>query len=200
MTSAAVQTDIGKKAKGYWCVGLHFLQLAELASQQLVAQRNALTMVSDAPIDFLDYHTATAWSDFRIGVPILFNFLHGIEVTLKGFLHLAGNPPKQNHGLTKLCSDFSAHFNGSDIATISAHYILSTDPNLPLSKFFAENNLSIDRWHEALRYPETKGGDSFTHMPLMYSGLGGVEFWSSIEEAARQIRLSAVALAEAQGY
>ena len=199
MNCNAIQSDIGKRAKGFWCIGAYFLQLAELASQELVTHGNSHAVVSNTPIDSLDYHTYTAWSDFRIGVPVLFNFLHGIEVTLKGFLLLSGNPPK-NHQLTKLCSDFSTHFGGSKIANIASSYVFSTDPDFPLTKFLAANNLSIDKWYEALRYPETRGGDSFTHLTLMYAGIDGVKFWSSIAEAAKTVRLAAVALAEANGY
>jgi len=73
-------------APGYLTVGTYFLQLSELACGQLECNGNKWFIVSDLPIEPDRYDEQTLWSDHRIGVPILFNFFHGVELILKDFL------------------------------------------------------------------------------------------------------------------
>lgn len=40
-----------------------------------------------------NYYQKTKWNDFNIGVPILFNFYHGLELCMKGLLQEIGKLP-----------------------------------------------------------------------------------------------------------
>ena len=46
-----------------------------------------------------EYEHKTRWNDFNIGIPILFNFYHGLELFMKGLLQEIGklNDIKMNH-------------------------------------------------------------------------------------------------------
>ena len=47
------------------------------------------------------YYQKTKWNDFNIGVPILFNFYHGLELCMKGLLQEINKlPTNKTHGLT----------------------------------------------------------------------------------------------------
>ena len=100
----------------------------------------------------------------------------------------------------ELLTTFEKSQQNTDLAkTISAN-VRSIDPNSPLGTFMTNNSIQIDKWFEALKYPESTKGQSFSHIDLKYGGLDTVPFWQSIGEATRQVRLQAVALSRERGY
>ncbi len=187
------------KSLGYWTLSLHFLQLAEASCALLVITENTFVVISDAPRGPSEYDEATRWSDHSVGIAILFNFFHGIELLLKGFISASGTAPP-HHRLTELLTTFEKSQRNSDLAkTISAN-VRSIDPNSPLGTFMTNNSIQIDKWFEALKYPESTKGQPFNHIDLKYGGSDTVPFWQSIGEAARQVRLQAVSLSRELGY
>lgn len=187
------------KSLGYWTLSLHFLRLAEASCALLAATENPHVVISKAPLGSNEYSEATLWSDHSVGIAILFTFFHGIELILKGFISVSDTAPN-HHRLTELLTTFEKSQQNTDLAkTISAN-VRSIDPNSPLGTFMTNNSIQIDKWFEALKYPESTKGQSFSHIDLKYGGLDTVPFWQSIGEAARQVRLQAVALSRERGY
>lgn len=43
-----------------------------------------------------NYDKKTRWNDFKIGVPLLFNYYHGLELLMKGLLQETNNLPQKN--------------------------------------------------------------------------------------------------------
>ncbi len=43
------------------------------------------------------YDQKTRWNDFKIGVPLLFNYYHGLELLMKGLLQETNNLPPKKH-------------------------------------------------------------------------------------------------------
>jgi hypothetical protein len=170
----------------------HFLRLAEGAARKLVKSKNTLTVVSGSEISADEYFRKTRWSDHAIGVAVLFNFYHGIELILKGCLLLDGQV-KTSHRLTTLFRDFQSKHGASPLAQELAKYIVAIDESSPIGRFLSENRISIDRWYEALKYPKSKGGEAFSHWNLQYGGGSTVKFWRGIKKGAVGIRKSAVA-------
>lgn len=181
-------------AFGYWRLATHFLGLVEAAAQELVNSENAWVIVSDEDVGEAAYERATKWSDHTVGIAILLDFFHGIELMLKGFIALDGNVPR-HHRVRELLADFEASHPGTEVSVLMATYTTNLDRGSPLGVFLTANGLDIDSWNEALRYPESKKGEPFDHLRLQYGGLGTVDFWQALGSAAREIRVASVRLA-----
>jgi hypothetical protein len=179
---------------GYWQLGEQFLILAEGACRELVRSDNAWVVVTtDRPLTDDQYHEATKWSDFNIGVPVLFNLYHGVELLLKGFIALSG-PPSTGHSLTNLLTRFESSYSDSAFGQRVRQLVLEVDSASPFGRFLAENELRIDQWYQALKYPESLAGQRFSHGPLRYGSDEAVGFWKACGETAKGLRLDSVHL------
>ena len=187
-----------EQALGYWSVGTHFLRLAEGACKELASSENAWVVTSKDTISSENYAEATRWSDHSVGIAVLFNFFHGIELLLKGFIGLKETVPR-HHKLTALYTIFEKHYGQSDLASLINTLVRSIKPSSPLGQFFSDNGITIDKWYEALKYPESMDGQTFSHFALKYGGVETVSFWSEIGKAAMNLRLQAVALSREGG-
>jgi hypothetical protein len=166
--------------------------LAESAARQLCKNKNTLTVVSGEPISADEYAKKTRWSDHALGVAVLFNFYHGIELTLKGCL-LLENSPKTGHRLTPLLAEFEKKHKDTALASALAAHIRGIDASSPLGKFLTHNNVTIDSWYQSLKYPKATDGSTFSHWSLQYGGKSTIKFWRGIKKGAVTIRKSAVA-------
>jgi hypothetical protein len=185
-------------ALAHWTMAVNFLRLTEGACGQLVAGKNAHVLVTDSPTDPLQYRHMTMWSDHSVGVPILFNFFHGIELILKGFIATASKVPT-HHFLSKLHCEFEILFPRTVLGETISKFVCDIDPNSPLGRFNIANGINIDSWYQALKYPTSTKGKSFTHVELRYGGMRTVDFWESIELGSSSIRMDAVELARFSG-
>lgn len=184
----------------YATLGMQFLRAAENSCAELVKRDNCLTVVlnQDESFDIEAYEEATGWSDHRIGVPIMFTFFHGLELTLKAFLTQAGMARK-SHRLTELLTEFESIYPNTTLAALLRQSIVGIDADTPLGTFLDRNSSTVDSWYQTLKYPETMSGLSVTHTALKYKGSDGAPFWQSIGQAAREIRIECIALARSRG-
>lgn len=180
----------------YWLLGAQYLQLAEASCNELVASKNAhfVTEAGRLP-SATDYKEKTKWSDHTVGIAVLFNYFHGIEVILKGFIVLAGDAVPRHHKLTALLSDFEAKFPESTVANLIRSSTIEQDVDTPLGRFFQINEISVDAWYEALKYPESNKGQLFSHNALKFGGENVIPFWEIIAQSSQQICIEAVKLA-----
>lgn len=181
------------EAFDYWIIGIQYLRLSEAACQELVKQENVHGVVFSGPWDWEDYLEVTKWSDHSIGIAILFNFFHGIEVLLKGFISLRRSTPK-HHKLTDILREFEKEFPESGLSSLARKHTVDLDPSSPLGLFLAKNRVSVDEWYVALKYPESTKGHTYTHADLKYGGSNTLNFWKSIGETAVDLRKEAVKL------
>lgn len=187
---------------GYATLAIQFLRLAENSCDELVARHNSTVVMMDGtnPIDFQTYEQMTRWSDTQIASPILFSYLHGIELMLKAFLAPAGRlPTKKVHKLTQLLALFLEDHGNSKLATLLRQCVLEVEPQSPLARFFSQNGVSIDSWYETLKYPSTNSGKLLSRMALQYGGEAQVPFWVEVGAAANKLRLASVHYAREQG-
>ncbi|MGY4829170.1 hypothetical protein ACVNIS_11375 [Sphaerotilaceae bacterium SBD11-9] len=184
----------------YATLGMQFLRAAENSCAELVKRDNCLAVVfnSEQGFDMEAYEEATGWSDHKIGVPILFTFFHGVELTLKAFLVPAG-VGKKNHRLTQLLAEFESIYPNTKLAAHLRQCITGIDAAAPLGAFLDRNAATVDSWYQTLKYPETMNGLPVIHTALKYKGTDGVPFWESVGDAARDIRLECIALARSVG-
>ncbi len=186
----------------YATLAFQFLRMAENCCDELVARDNATCVVMDGtnPIDFHMYEQMTRWSDTQIASPILFNYLHGIELMLKAFLAEAGRMPKKKaHKLTQLLVLFLEDHGESELATLLSQSVLEFEPNSPLGRFLSHNGESIDSWYETLKYPSTNSGKSLSRIALNYGGEDQVQFWAQVGATAKKLRLACVLYARQKG-
>lgn len=173
------------EALGFWTIGLQYLHLVEAVISETIAQRNAHFILSDEEMGWDQYNQKTKWSDFRLVIPVLFDFYHGLETVLKGFLVIAGVPPKIEHRLTGLVAAFEDIFPDSVIVKIANKYIKQDQLPDMLKSFCATSGITIDDYYQALKYPQSVCGNVYNHYPLKYKGPGGVLFY---EELAKDIK------------
>tara|TARA_R110002033_G_scaffold145280_1_gene183029 strand:- start:204 stop:788 length:585 start_codon:yes stop_codon:yes gene_type:complete len=134
------------------------------------------------------YYQKTKWNDFNIGVPILFNFYHGLELCMKGLLQEIGKlPTNKTHGLTgyyKLILENETEFIPEIITSINK--VLNI--NNTFSSFFKINNSDVDKYYQLLRYPESiKDDNLFLHGEIRGKEKIGLENFESIKNSCSEI-------------
>lgn len=193
----------------YLKLGTHFLLLAELGYRQVIASGNEPGEIFDIPPGPFDWETSvkefferTQWVNRGVGIPLLFNFYHGIELILKGFLAGSSSPPA-HHKLSQLLTSFKGSFpsDGAGLANAVVPFVNEIDNASPLGNFLSKNQISIDDWYEALKYPASTKGMRFAHTPLTWEIIEDrLTFPKFIEAGAAEIRKQAVELAKEIEY
>jgi len=182
------------EALGYWTIGIQYLHLAEMVTAETIAQGNKFVVVADAEVPWERLLAETKWSDHELIIPLLFDFYHGVEVLLKGFLIRKGKLEKKNHSLSSLLATFSIEYPGHQIGVVLEKYITAKALVEPLASFCKKSGITIDEYYQALKYPESTKGTAYRHTPLKYHGESGLAFFSQINSDIKNLRLEAVAL------
>jgi hypothetical protein len=184
---------------GYWTLGAQFLTLTCVSCSKIVNSGNKFAVIIKLP-PHNKCDDADEWSDSSVGIPVLFCFFHGIELILKGFLSATGSQKqKPHHRLTELLSDFISVHPDTDLAkqiTVALFPRAST----PIGSFLEHNKITIDDWYEALKYPESKKKQRFSHIDLKYGGHTTISFWNHIYEQSLAMRKEAARLSKSLGY
>lgn len=157
------------RTTNYIAFAYQFLQIARESINEMEKQGNSTSIWYDAPDqkslkyedDWAEYEFITRWNDMNVGVPVLFNFYHGLELYMKGLLQTQNLlPPKKNHDLVKLykiITDNQDKFTSDIIVLLEKH--LSIDS--PFNEFFYDNSLTPDQFYQCLKYPEDLKGNEF---------------------------------------
>lgn len=143
-----------------------FFNLTREAINEMVKQGNHNVTFSDPQPNekegWRSYEEQTRCNDFNIGVPILFNFYHGLELFMKGLLQEQGHEEKiTGHRLTDLECALKRKTPGlpeSILDILNIHLSNRSQYN----DFFAKNNSGVDNFYELLKYPESKKDKSFS--------------------------------------
>ena len=178
----------------YWRLGIQYLHLTQQASDEISKQRNAWLVVGEGP-EPIDYAERTKWSDHMVATPVLFSFFHGIELMLKGFAALKGprtKPP--NHSLSALASAFNDEQNDAVISQFLEKYLKAATVPSPLKEFLAASHTDIDKYYQALKYPESAAGQEYIHNELYYKGEWGLSFYSQLRDDIAAVRPALVCL------
>lgn len=184
---------------GFWTVGIQFLRLVKASTTELVDSGNPHVIFSDSEVGRDRYDYITRWADHNVAIPILFNFYHGIELILKGFISL-NKPPPSSHNITCLLNEAGDSTSRPNEFFDFIDTFVSKIPKDSLLREFTEiNSISIDSWYEALKYPISRQGQEFHHYPLKYGGEGTISFWRDIENACDYIIRESEALATKLG-
>jgi hypothetical protein len=182
-------------AMRYWNLGIQYLHLTQHVSSQVVESGNLWVVAGEPNYPDTEYFEKTKWSDFMLATPLLFNFYHGVELMLKGFVALAsGQPVKRSHKLTDLAASFFMYHPGAEPGPFLSKYLNANTAPSPLREFFAASKTDVDMFYEALKYPDGGGGKQFLHNKLHYQSEWGVPFYSELRDDILSARQSFVRL------
>lgn len=172
----------------------NFFHVVEIVLTETITVGNLQNYVGP-PIEDIQkvYKQMTNWSDFRVIIPILFNFFHGLELNLKGINYLTEIPcsKKINHRLSDLFEKFKEnHSNQTTLINIFNYYIFP-NASCEILKTFYETNEIIDssQFYEIFRYPYTKEIiKSFDYKDIRNLGEKGISFYQKIIDDIDKIR------------
>jgi hypothetical protein len=161
---------------------------------------NRHAVASELPLSPEEYSSQTKWSDHSVGIPIMFNFYHAVELLLKGFLVASTGESVTGHHLTSLLEKLEKAMPQTNFGVVASRVIRDIPPESPIGRFLSSNRLTIDRWYEALKYPELTSGQMVTHIDLKYGASQELPHWEALRSATEELRTSAVKLACERGY
>ena len=121
-----------------------------------------------------------------ISIPVLFNFYHGIELILKGYIIFSNNEDRTTHGISNLLEYISEQIGKDNEFIILLDKYINPKENI-ISDFLTKNNINIDNWYQALKYPESNQRIKYNHFSLKYGGDRTIEFWQELSKDSLEI-------------
>ena len=185
----------------FWSMGIKYLHLVRVNAEQVVDAKNrtVATWWGDRTIEeeASELDRQTKWSDERLLEPLLFNFFHGLELLLKGFiLSSAGTNQKLDHRISRLLKSFMIDFpNEHELIKVFKKYLTQSEMPELLSSYLIKNEISVDRFYESLRYPfDRKFNQNYKYIMIKYKGRKGLPFFEELITDIRSISRMAVSL------
>lgn len=175
------------KGVNYIHIGYKFHNLVKNSILEMDKMLNRGTIIYDIPKDLNNdeiwerYYNDTAWNDTKIGIPLLFNFYHGVELILKGLITYKANPlSKTNHGIRDLLETLKKR-NVKDQQEIIDWFSKYVElENNPFKECFKLNNLTTDKYYILLKYPGDNQNNIFDHSELSGQGAEGLVNYKEI--------------------
>jgi hypothetical protein len=167
--------------------------LVENVTAETIRQGNPSVVASASKISMEEFSEMTNWSDYKVAVPVLFNFYHGLELLLKGFILTRGEV-RRGHKISELYGRFCELFPEVSVAELLKPHISEIDPTSVPGIFLSSNGISIDELYQALRYPTSTKGDNYSHGPLGHNEGDGLRYFQELNHCVTQLRHEAVAL------
>ena len=156
-----------EKALGFLTLAGYYHHLVQNILEKTRESNPHVVFGSKETID--KYDEITKWSDFRVIVPTLFLFYHGLELQLKGLLAFH-NKVEGIHSLEKLLL-LVREMEGLpvEVIAIAERHIDIKNINPFIQSFIKTNGISIDDLYMALRYPtDKKDSREFSYFDLKY--------------------------------
>jgi hypothetical protein len=135
-----------------------------------------------------EYEEHTKWSDVNIIEPTLFNFYHGIELSLKSLILAKGCGLKSNHKLTSLLVEVKALYSSVGFISFYEKYIEQRNVPSIINDFCNESGMTMDLYYQSLKYPSSTKGVEFKHTSLKALGDDGVSLFQEISKDLRSAR------------
>jgi hypothetical protein len=120
-----------------------------------------------------------------------------LELLLKGFvLWAAGSNPRLDHRITRLLESFVAAFpDEHELTEVFQKYVTRSAMPALLSDFLEQNDSSVDKFYESLRYPfDRRFAQNYDHLVLKYKGREGLPFYEKLVTDIGALARMAVAL------
>lgn len=138
---------------------------------------------------WINYDHKTRWNDFKIGVPLLFNYYHGLELLMKGLLQETNNlPPKNTHKLSDYYELIKTNQHAYSVKLVDLIGQFITESN-PFNDFFLCNGGDVNDFYLMLRYPtKNKDSDEYQFKEIRGRGENGLVKWIQLRENTINIK------------
>jgi len=177
-----MENDRFYKELHFLTLSIKYLDLAKNVSDENVRRGNHHMIVGDEKMTE-EYGETTKWSDFNISIPVLFVFYHGLELLLKGFLLLRNDYILESrHRIEALFREFQKQYSKKRkiIVILEKYLTINSMPDF-LADCLKNNNISIDKLHEFLRYPTDKNAQKvYNYIDLKYQNEKGLIFFKGL--------------------
>jgi hypothetical protein len=178
--------------RNYIGLAYQFFNLTREAINEMEKQGNFNVTISDPNPNVEEswkiYEELTKWNDYNIGVPVLFNFYHGLELFMKGLLQKLDCKEKiNNHKLTELESKLKSKIPAIPESLVDILNIHLSDRS-PFHEFFKTNKSSVDNFYELLKYPESKKGKEFYFWDIQGQDELGLTKFKEIRKATIDLK------------
>ncbi|WP_444945666.1 HEPN domain-containing protein [Microbulbifer sp. VTAC004] len=171
----------------------NFWQLTLNVSNELISSGNPDSMQYrgwgwPSKEEHKEYEELVKWSDLNIVEPILFNFYHGIELSLKALIRAKNTEIDNIHKLSKLLQKVTDLYIDSDFIDFYEKYVNLIGIHEILRNFCNESGITMDLYYQSLKYPVSTKGVEFNHTVLRYQGEDGVALFQEIYEDLSKVR------------
>lgn len=184
------------KTTNYISFAYQFLQIARESINEMEKQGNSTSIWYHVPArknlkyedDWEEFEFKTRWNDINLGVPILFNFYHGLELYMKGLLQTQNLlPSKKNHDLVKL---YEIITDNQDKFTSEIIFLLDKNIGLknPFNEFFSDNSMNPGQFYHCLKYPEDLEGNQFKFIRVRGNEVEGLKKFLIIRDDCINLR------------
>ena len=179
------------KEARYISLAYNFFQLSKEAINEMEKQGNPTLIISGKRDNddegWYDYERNTRWNDSNIGVPVLFNFYHGLELFMKGLLIRVGGSKSKNHHLQDLYKELIKPDNNipKGLTLIFKKYIFSKNP---FKDFFEDNDGTANDFYTVLKYPESIDNKNFTFRSIRGGEESGLTRYIEVRDDIIRIR------------
>jgi len=167
-------------------LAVNYFQLVENVANEIIKQGNKFIIMSKHELTPDEREEKTKWNDYKIVEPFFFNYYHGVELMLKGFLlSQSVDVIKHNHKIEKLYKEFCKYFPNHNIIIGILNKYLGLNIKLvePLNTFFTKNNISVDNYYIALKYPESHNTIiKYDYDSLKFKGGKAIEFYKQLSQ------------------
>lgn len=176
-------------------MSIKYLCLVENVLYENIKSGNRWTLCGENEIADREYEEKTKWSDFNISIPILFNFYHGLELSLKGLLLLKKEYKlSPDHKIESLYEEFKNNYNKQeDLTRFFDKYLLIKKMPLFISNVLQENNLGVSGLYEFFRYPfDKKFKNTRNYQKIKYTEDEGLDFFTELMDDISDFRKNMV--------
>lgn len=144
-------------AYNFWMLTRNSIQQMELQGNGTIKMFSLKNNLTDGDIK-KRYDELTKWNDQNIGIPIFFNFYHGLELYMKGLLDSVKIKFNTNHNIKSLFELIKTNENlfTKEIILLLKQHIHNANS---YTVFFKSNEIDIAKFYDCFRYPENKFGD-----------------------------------------
>jgi hypothetical protein len=171
-------------------LSINFWQLTLNAAAELINSGNPSSMRYEGwgMPSGEEYEEHMKWSDINIVEPTLFNFYHGIELSLKSLIYAKEIEINNNHKLSNLFDTYKSLYDNQILNSFYEKYIHQDKLPCILKDFCQESDMTMDLYFQSLKYSTSTKGQIFNHSSLRAHGENGVKLFQEIQESLKSVR------------
>lgn len=157
----------------YFYIAHNFLNLVYNVVGEMIKHGNKFSITTDYDDSLTQeeqselFNEKIKWNDNNIGIPVLFNFYHGLELFMKGMLDAKGLVFESNHNLETLYRLIKEkeQYYPKNCLEILKKYVFINNCNIP---FFKDNKITPNHFYLAFRYPvsQIKNGTLYKYKSI----------------------------------